>query len=1014
MSSTLSNSSSTISLLSVFKHQPLPRLRLSASTTSSTIGSTLPDTEIRQFRTTLNSSNLARLNLDLSEHSLGPLTVQPHCQYPLDRYLKEIDPYEAFTVQIAIDRQDQVQKALAGFVEAFYESGRPRLSSPSPESIVSNPSLGSSGLRGAERSSSRNRAITSELAAAESSGQSGQQNVEASSGSSQNDAIWREGIILSDSENSVIAEGVEHRGEWTQSAAYSASEDSLDIVDPLKWVALMKGVEVAVMERSYLWFQYEGELREKQKNSYLKPIELMSKGMFYASTSLPQQAPARFLAAMWHTLQNAEQTFEENRETMETQLFQEIENHRASRNILLTLCATFEWLRDNGLFQAGITIFVESLPDTADVITLDDTALMKVLYYVNSRIHVLSQRSEPLKMDAILSLWGVHPSRLTKFLFVDAFRKGYSYVTEVGTPWKHVIELLDAAVVAQCGAHIVSSPNHFSALHQLGVPIASSSFSPFLPMVFRPRSLSCLDTFLSGRQVWILQRFEVDFKKAVSIRTTIEALSNIWGPIWRLYQPNSQDRAHLYAMGKGFIGVALNWGHDHLLYKRSGDVACHFAPSRSAAETLLQPITAVSDQHLLIGRGLDVREACPTPSMDYFRQVKIKPFGTFAAKRLPGPTTLTIALSYFGMQVGYQRQYLNRDCSNRKQRLLDRWRPSENYEPQITHLLLYCGVEGSLCTRNARRVRLIDVIKSPALSWHRSRLNWNDSKCGEEFRQAIEESGSTRFIEFYESAEPAWKAEIRAAIWRLLQLLSDTGLQDDGDAGFYYYDDSGDDPEIAVILKSRHHTWVKMLVDDGFRATFAVATPLCLAFRYKSLPGQGCRHRRKVSSEYSVLETKIVAQKPDQTLAPIDWARQLSERKYLPLSGWQVQGLKFIRHLRRDEMIVRLSNRDFVTAAEVKIPGGPASFEFLEVVDAKRATVEHFMTVYVKSDAENDLPEPTETSSSTGGRVEAQEAFPKAPASGQRKRAANCVDKSAPRNALSVEEINEIPLRACN
>ena len=347
---------------------------------------------------------------------------------------------------------------------------------------------------------------------------------------------------------------------------------------------------------------------------------------------------------------------------------------------------------------------------------------------------------------------------------------------------------------------------------------------------------------------------------------------------------------------------------------------------------------------------------------DYLRGLHDRPHGTSKTTFEDGSVAFTSDFSMFGVQIGGEKQYVLRHGNTRKQNLVNRWKLSSDYVPPTT-LLLRCGLELSLCTRNARRCRVIDILKSDVLRKRRDSFPWPDQVCATEFAKAFNQSSRKAFIDLYESSDKERQAHFRSAISSLLEALRETGLQNGvlaSNAIFYTYLEGSDDPESLISLSSKGHAWAGLIEDTVETATLTTATRACLSFPYRGLPGQRRRLRAVAGAQYSVLERKIRALPPPigPLLSPRSWIKQLTPKKVLQLEDTPNQILKFMERLPKEELRVRWSNKNIANMILMTFPGTSDIYRFRELMDVAGVKEEDVTRVYVISKSANEIPPP--------------------------------------------------------
>ena len=95
--------------------------------------------------------------------------------------------------------------------------------------------------------------------------------------------------------------------------------------------------------------------------------------------------------------------------------------------------------------------------------------------------------------------------------------------------WSSVAIVIDLAVVSYCGAHLVTAPEHYSALSRHAAPQISIGAGS---LRYSEGSLACMSRLLCGKRVWVLEEIPGESKpvEGVYLSTTIADLADLWAP----------------------------------------------------------------------------------------------------------------------------------------------------------------------------------------------------------------------------------------------------------------------------------------------------------------------------------------------------------------------------------------------------------------------------------------------------------------------------------------------------
>ena len=444
--------------------------------------------------------------------------------------------------------------------------------------------------------------------------------------------------------------------------------------------------------------------------------------------------------------------------------------------------------------------------------------------------------------------------------------------------------ILSLALNLQCDVHIVAPDEPISLPLYYGIThIPEYSWIPF--------ELGCMGELIQGRRVWGLQQDTFDdslgdfgsIRKA-HIRTKIVDLAKIWGPIWKVSEPKNNSSIW-YRLPGGYLGQAKNQ-----VSPRSDEQPCHFSTDPSEFDVRSTENSRVpTTLYLLIGHslpsGLVKRESCRMPIERGLQGFALQSVGTLAPHKYIDSMTGQLGLSQWGLSANWSTQIKTNPGILAKESYLQRWK----LEPEFRNprmLLLWYGVELSLCTRNAKRCRIIDLLRSHMIiqyleAIYRPQIG-SDSHVPAMFA-ALKSSNPFDFLTLYDTY-PEWRKELGMVVSRCLDLLKNTGVGKIGDLAAFAFLEKFDDSEQLAIIPKKTCTWIGLLKDTFDMATFAVVSTNCL--EYLGAPGQRCRRKGQNRKSKSVLETSYIpaerlsVQKLFQTMQPSDRLKMKSSGKF--------------------------------------------------------------------------------------------------------------------------------------
>lgn len=407
------------------------------------------------------------------------------------------------------------------------------------------------------------------------------------------------------------------------------------------------------------------------------------------------------------------------------------------------------------------------------------------------------------------------------------------------------------------------------------------------------RRLRCLNRFLGSQEIWAFGQPTTETgnkdtaveANRLCLSTNIESLSDVWGPAWAVKESESQSQINSYHIGNGVI-VPWSDASDHASISAPAEsrkeVFCHWTSyrdendvNRSEHQNLDARNYFLPEDVLVIGadNGLRVNEDCKA-SVGYMkdalrRKNALRIPRTSHPRRYIDGYTVQVNASGAGFgSIGGTITYKRRIGFSMKDALVERWR---NGRRNLADLEIFAGLEISLCTMNARRRRLWQILSSRTMhdflkaNW----FEWKNEACETAYYEALADIKQfrCRFRNLWSNV--SYRANIGDAISVCLDALLDTGVDEDTrelaalwvrsnpEGGYDYEIDSGkafdsdngsgadldmdtestsnasrsnvqNYEEWIVSLFRDEHSWTGLLRDSPETLTFAIIGEICL------------------------------------------------------------------------------------------------------------------------------------------------------------------------------------------
>ncbi|KAL8875401.1 MAG: hypothetical protein Q9198_006238, partial [Flavoplaca austrocitrina] len=289
---------------------------------------------------------------------------------------------------------------------------------------------------------------------------------------------------------------------------------------------------------------------------------------------------------------------------------------------------------------------------------------------------------------------------------------------------------------------------------------------------------------LGDQYVWVFEKATTTPSgcEPLYLRTTMETFTALWGPVWSIHSLEEPDSIERYTVGGGSVLPSrTNVDKDHLLW--TGDWFCHWL---SRDETL--PTCAFSAQGA--GSGLEIHESHHSLWFGFAEPEKLQPSDTLvigagwepglrwrrcncpietfkkqlkengrvdhiiadSAYRFINARQIGVVAGSHGLTIGANVIYKDKKETPLKQSLLDRW----EFEPHTRdprELGSFWGLAVSLCTMNARRVRVTDLLGLESVIGLLTAFTWSD-EAWDPVEAKPQSKMRDRYIDAVHSADP--------------------------------------------------------------------------------------------------------------------------------------------------------------------------------------------------------------------------------------------------------------------
>lgn len=304
--------------------------------------------------------------------------------------------------------------------------------------------------------------------------------------------------------------------------------------------------------------------------------------------------------------------------------------------------------------------------------------------------------------------------------------------------WNCTVQSLQLGILSYSGAHIQRFDLNLIASEvasfQLPVNISydhdrlreiSSRCKPTV-VKLRRRQLERLNQLLGGCQPWVFhESFDSEDNEPLHLSTSIESLTDLWPPTWKILRGSEPGYIQQYDIGNGSIVPWSQNGEHSSNYctTKPSEVYCHWISSKNWNDLIVEEHQMwvarkylLESDILLIGAntefGLNVNPDCSS-SLERLSRIRTQLDDqgalcipkTFRARRYIDSQAVQVSGTACGIISGTGVITYKRLVGHTmKDSLVERWRHNL-WSP--LDLEAFSGVGVSFCTRNARRRRLM-------------------------------------------------------------------------------------------------------------------------------------------------------------------------------------------------------------------------------------------------------------------------------------------------------------------
>ena len=501
--------------------------------------------------------------------------------------------------------------------------------------------------------------------------------------------------------------------------------------------------------------------------------------------------------------------------------------------------------------------------------------------FVSQLSHILEKSSEilqillPSKMHHLKIIIELHrKARRTMRPTADLLRYifGVLYICEI------TLERVDLAILSYESAHMAmaSLPGSFGSLEE-HTSVIAPRFQPLhlpersIPSYIMRLPLQCLAPLVDHRNVWVFCDERQSVTGRYYLSTEINTFADVWGPVWKVPHNLDPNMIAKYNVGAGSIvpwpkgsvphpPLAENqrlchWTSNVDLHDNDEESSVSSSKLSNAKEysvtTGLKALGSTfngsieerldvntqerpfrGSETLLIGVKADTQltwrtcDCHPDTLKRYLKEAgRLSHMLASKSYCYIDSQQASLVIGSHGIQTGRSVTYKTVKEDPLKIGLLTMWenQPGSRDPREFEN---FWGVAVSLCTMNARRVRLVELLGEKSVLSLLKHHPWSDqdaeggSQRRRRFFKAVRSSDPRALGDLWDQ-NPPWRKDLGDALLLCLRVLAKTGYDQHRQEFNMLWLPPGCHGPRRVTLRSADQAWTKVLKDNTYSMTVA-------------------------------------------------------------------------------------------------------------------------------------------------------------------------------------------------
>jgi len=186
-----------------------------------------------------------------------------------------------------------------------------------------------------------------------------------------------------------------------------------------------------------------------------------------------------------------------------------------------------------------------------------------------------------------------------------------------------------------------------------------------------------------------------------------------------------------------------------------------------------------------------------------------------------------LQIGYSGVNASATRQYKRLPGQTLKEILIELWAMEpEVRDPRILEDMH--GIEISMCTHNAQRISLAQVLRLNCMQNLLRDFNWSDPTYRTEYLLTLLDTNRPKRLN-----DAQFKEKFDDAVMLGLRMLSKTGVDRQDKLQVFLSSSCTPKPELVTMVP-KEHSWIGLLKDTTTECAMAAFSQSCLEFKYQN------------------------------------------------------------------------------------------------------------------------------------------------------------------------------------